>query len=149
MQKTMLISILVFSTSLFANTQYADIQVTQISPVPEQAIWQRSTHVSPKYPVKLAMNGVVGCAVYNVAISEQGKTQAIKLISQVSTKNSLAKEGRKIIKKFAWQPQPDQIAKASEQVIRLDFCMGGDSLEASEARCKQQTQFSCQKDTNS
>ena len=149
MKKTMLISMVAFSTSLFAQTQYADIQVTQVTPSPEQAVWLRSSNVSPKYPIKLAKNDVVDCAIYNVAISEQGKTQAITLISQVSTKKDLAKEGRKIIKKFSWQPQTNQIAKASEQVIRLDFCMGGDTLEASEARCKQQTQFNCKQDTNS
>ncbi|ATC94269.1 energy transducer TonB [Pseudoalteromonas tunicata] len=128
-----------------ANTYFGDVNFTHITPSSEQAIWQASSQLPLKYPVELAKQMIIGCGIFNVEISAEGKTNKVSLISEVTNKKSLAKETIKTLKRFKWQPQAGQVAAASEQVIRLDYCLGGDSIESAQARCQTQAKLPCSK----
>ena len=87
----------------------------------------------------------MGWGIFNVEISAEGKTNNVSLISEVTNKKSLAKETIKTLKRFKWQLQAGQVAQASEQTIRFDYCLGGDSIEGAQAQCQAQAKLPCSK----
>ncbi|KGJ90169.1 energy transducer TonB [Colwellia psychrerythraea] len=130
------------SISSLAKTIYADVQVTDIIPT-SHTIWQRENQNTPKYPIKLARSGIRGCAVLAFNISAMGKTENIEVINSLP-KKSIAKSARKMLKKWHWVPvSSQQKPRLEKRTIRLDFCLGGKSIEQSQQYCLQQTKLAC------
>ncbi|MDO6426975.1 energy transducer TonB [Thalassotalea sp. 1_MG-2023] len=136
------ITLALFSTNSIAKKFYADVQLTHISP-PSNAIWQRENKNTPRYPIALARSGLKGCSVLSFTISEKGEAENIEVISSVPNKH-IGRHSRKLINNWKWLPTPETTKPASEErVLRLDFCMGGESIEQSQSACKQQTRLVC------
>ena len=125
-----------------AKTMYADVNITHITPIKEDAIWTRKKQVSPKYPMKLAKSGIAGCGIFKVVVDEQGETDSVELISSIP-KKVIFKPSKKVIKKWKWVKPDNAIAKVEEKTIRLDYCMGGASIEEAQQRCQSQAKLSC------
>jgi len=125
-----------------AKNIYADVNITHITPIKEDAIWTRKKQVSPKYPKKLAKSGIAGCGIFKVIVNEQGETDSIELITSIP-KKVIFKPSRKVIKKWKWTKTDNTIAKSEEKTIRLDYCMGGTSLEEAQSRCQKQAKLNC------
>jgi len=123
-------------------THYADVKLTHLTPVKSEAQWLRAKQVTPKYPIKLAMNGVTGCGVFKLTVNQDGRTEDIELVASVPEK-VIYQPAKKIIKNWAWQKTSEQSAEAEEKLIRLDFCMGGRSQEEAKARCDRQAKLQC------
>lgn len=124
------------------NTIYADVQVTNLAPTTD-FIWQRANKNTPKYPVELARSGTRGCVVISFNISDSGKTENIEIIHSLP-KKSLGKQSLKMLKKWEWVPTSAVAHSVSEKrTMRLDFCMGGESIEQAQNACIQQTKFAC------
>lgn len=121
-------------------TTYADIQVTNVDPT-SGFIWQRENQNTPKYPVELARSGLRGCAVLAFDITDSGKTENVEVINTLPNKH-IGKYSRKMLKKWKWVPAATKMA-SEKRVLRLDFCMGGESVEQAEQACKQQTKLAC------
>jgi len=132
-----------------ANTQYADVVFTHLTPDTKASPWLRANPQTPKYPLELAQHGIRGCGVFKVSVDAQGKTDSVELVSAVPQKG-LHRPAIKLLKSWKWQPNPDLSpavdASASQQplLVRLDFCMGGQTLEEAAARCQVQAQYACQ-----
>ena len=125
-----------------SNTIYADIQLTDIAPT-SGFIWQRKNQHTPKYPVELASAGMQGCTVLSFDISESGRAQNIEVVQSVPNQH-LGKYARLMLKRWHWVPvSSTTTAVAEKRTLRLDFCMGGDSLAQSEQACKRQAQLAC------
>jgi outer membrane biosynthesis protein TonB len=140
------LAILALSGAFFAQAHakkiHADIQLTHITPSKENAVWARKKQTSPIYPIDLARNGIEGCGIFKVQISETGQTKNIELVSSIPSKK-IFKASKKIIKKLKWQETKHGISKAQEKVIRLDYCIGGESFQEVQKRCIEQTKLSC------
>ncbi|MBU2893158.1 energy transducer TonB [Colwellia sp. D2M02] len=125
-----------------AKTFYADVQVTELSPSGD-SIWQRVNQNTPKYPIELARSGIRGCAILSFTISDSGKTEGIEIVKSVP-KWQLGKHSRKMLKKWMWDPVSSSVEKVAEnKTLRLDFCMGGESIEQAQKACIQQTKIAC------
>lgn len=121
-------------------TTYADIQVTNVDPTSD-FIWQRANQNTPKYPVELARSGIRGCAVLVFDITDSGKTENVEVISTLPNKH-IGKYSRKMLKKWEWVPAAT-VTAPEKRILRLDFCMGGESIEQAEQACKQQAKLAC------
>ncbi len=125
-----------------SKTFYADIQVTDIEPT-RDFIWERANQNTPKYPIELARSGIRGCAVLSFNISDSGKTENVEVINSLP-KKYLGKYSRKMLKKWKWVPAETVAETAPEKrTLRLDFCMGGESVEQAQKACKQQAKLTC------
>jgi len=138
--KLMSILPIVFATS--ANANHADVKLTHIKPEKADAQWIRTKQFTPRYPMKLAMNGIAGCGVFKVTVDENGKTDNVELISSVP-KKVIYKPARKVIKSWEWQNISGKPNSAEDKLIRLDFCMGGKTEAEAKARCAEQTKLAC------
>lgn len=143
--------LLLISSAASARVAYfADVRVTQVAPDEQTAAWQRMNPQTPKYPIELAKAGIRGCGVFKVQIDADGNTQSVDLVSAVP-KKGLSKPAMKLVKSWKWQAKDTSLqsleARASLQqpmIVRLDFCMGGNSLEEAAAMCQLQAQYACQ-----
>jgi len=81
-------------------THYADVKLTHLMPVQSEAQWLRAKQVTPKYPIKLAMNGVTGCGVFQLTVNKDGRTEDIELVASVPEK-VIYQPAKKIIKNWA------------------------------------------------
>lgn len=130
------------STIAKNRTIHADIQVTNVEPTSD-FVWERANQNTPKYPIELARSGIRGCAVLSFNISDSGKTENVEVINSLP-KMHVGKYSRKMLKKWKWVPAENVAETAPEKrILRLDFCMGGDSTEQAEKACKQQTKLAC------
>jgi len=128
--------------SLNAKTINADVNITHITPIKENAIWTRKKQVTPMYPIELAHSGIAGCGIFKVLVNEQGKTDSVELITSIP-KKSIFKPSKKVIKKWKWVQAANTVAKAEEKTIRLDYCIEGKNLEEVQSNCKKQAKLSC------
>ncbi len=129
------------ATSL-AKTIYADVQVTNMTPK-SHFIWQRENQNTPKYPIKLARASIRGCAILAFDISPKGKAENIEVINSIPQR-SIGKSARKMLKKWQWVPvSTKQKVRLEKRTIRLDFCLGGESIEQSQQYCIQQAKLAC------
>jgi hypothetical protein len=142
MKKILGLILLLACLNANAKNIYADVNITHITPIKEDAVWTRKKQVSPRYPMKLAKSGIAGCGIFKVIVNEQGETESVELISSIP-KKVIFKPSRKVIKKWKWAKTDNAIAKAEEKTIRLDYCMGGTSLEEAQQRCQSQAKLSC------
>lgn len=137
--------ILLFSpVSFLANSTniYADIQVTDIAPA-KDFIWQRKNPQTPLYPIDFASSGTQGCAVLSFDISPAGKTENVEILHSVPNRR-VGIYSRKMLKKWQWVPAAPAVQPAEEKrTLRLDFCMGGESVSQAEQACKQRVQLAC------
>ena len=130
------------STIAKNRTIHADIQVTNVEPTSD-FVWERANPNTPKYPIELARSGIRGCAVLSFNISDSGKTENVEVINSLP-KMYVGKYSRKMLKKWKWVPAENVAETAPEKrILRLDFCMGGESTEQAEKACKQQTKLAC------
>jgi len=130
------------SSAVFAQSNhiYADVQVTDIAPNSD-FIWQRKNQHTPKYPVELARSGTRGCAVLSFDISASGRTENIEIINSVPNK-LVGRYSRQMLQKWQWVSTA-AAAMPEKRTLRLDFCIGGESLAQSVQACKQQAQLAC------
>lgn len=140
--KTIALALCLISGSATANTFYADVQLTQLQPAAQDTIWSRTKDVTPLYPVEMARHGIAGCAVFKLDIDEQGEAQQIELVTTVPAKG-IAKHAKKVLKSWKWHNTTGKASVAEQKLIRLDFCMGGSSLDEAQERCKQQAKLQC------
>ena len=156
MYKTLLfLTAIVVPTAQADATYYADVLFSHLTPKAKAAPWLRMNQHPPKYPLELAQNGIRGCGVFKVKVDADGKTDVVELVSAVP-KKGLHRPAIKLLKSWKWQPNQDVVtagtdlatsaAATSDQpmLVRLDFCMGGQSLEEAAARCQVQAQYACQ-----
>lgn len=123
-----------------AATQYADVLVTPKNNNP--TVWQRAVEHTPKYPLALAKDGKRGCAVMRFSVSEQGEATDIDVIESVPDK-ALGREAVKLIRSWDWSLAENKTPKTEEQTLRLDFCMGGNSVAEAHQRCMKQAEYRC------
>ncbi|MFY8352061.1 energy transducer TonB [Pseudoalteromonas sp. SSM20] len=138
----LLIMLSVQCFTLNAKTLFADVKLTHLEPTQEKANWIREKQVTPKYPISLAKKGIAGCGIFKVVVNEQGKTDSVELIQSVPEK-VIYKPSKKIIRKWNWVQAQNGNAVAEEKLIRLDYCLGGESVEEAEAICLKQSQYNC------
>lgn len=138
---TATLSALYFASTVNANTLYADIKVTDISP--KSSNWLRENKDTAKYPVSLARNGIAGCAVMKVQINANGKTDSVEVLQSVP-KKLIVKPSKRIIKSWQWQQAPNGQQVPEQKIVRLDYCIGGESTEQARAICLKQSQLNCQ-----
>lgn len=119
---------------------YADVQVTEITPK-NDFIWQRKNQHTPKYPVELARSGTRGCAVLSFDISASGRTENIEIINSVPNQ-FVGRSSRQMLQKWQWVSTA-AAAMPEKRTLRLDFCIGGESLAQAVQICKQQAQLAC------
>jgi len=125
------------------STGAGDVLYSQLSPEAGQQVWLRKKQVTPAYPFELAQQGVVGCGVFKLSLSESGKLEQLELVSSVP-KDIVLKPTAKVIKGWKWVLADGQQAKAEQQLIRLDFCMAPGSAEQVHQLCVQQSQYACE-----
>ncbi|MDQ9090214.1 energy transducer TonB [Pseudoalteromonas haloplanktis] len=136
------LALLLVSTLTVAKTIYADVQVTPLKPLKNHTVWVRANQNTPKYPIALAKSGVRGCVVYSFDVDQHGDMNNIELMAAVPSRG-LAKETKKLLKSWHWQVAEGQQAALEHKVIRLDFCIGGDSEEQAQQQCIAQSQLAC------
>lgn len=136
------LALMVLSPLSMAKTYYADVQVSHLQPAKDQAVWIRENLATPKYPLALAKAGVRGCAVYSFDIAQDGDIENIELVSAIPNK-ALPTETKKLLKSWRWQVANNQQAVLEHKVIRLDFCMGGDTIEQAQQQCIAQSRLAC------
>lgn len=129
--------------SAFANAaNFADVKLTHIQPAESQGRWNKVSQFTPRYPESLAVKGVVGCGVFKVSINEDGETHDVELVSSVP-RRVIAKPATRMIKNWKWEKTPGQAQGSEERLIRLDFCMGGNTQEQAKQRCEAQSRLQC------
>lgn len=139
------LTLLVFSllTSLpLSAMNYAHVTLTELQPTPQNALWSRTTQVTPAYPIEMAMQGIAGCAVFNLSIDSEGKTQSIDVVTTVPAKG-IAKAAKKELKKWQWHNTTGKPNAPEQKTLRLDYCMGGNSEAEAAARCELQAKVEC------
>lgn len=122
---------------------YGDVQITHLNPQKTDAKWVRTKQVSPKYPVKFVKKRVAGCGIFKFTVNEDGKAQNIELITSFPDKHFFKNPATKVIEKFDWTNVSGQPNQAENKLVRLDFCMGGNSLDEAQALCVKQTKLQC------
>lgn len=131
-----------FSSHLMAanNTIFADVRLTYIDVDESQFSWRRKDNTIPKYPVKLARKGIAGCSVLKITINENGRANIDETLSYLPNK-AILKESQKLVKSWKWQKKDE--LNQSEATVRIDYCMGGASIEQAQQRCVQQSKMQC------
>ena len=133
----------VFSTPLFAagnSVFYADVKLTYIDTQEAQFSWRRKDNTTPKYPVKLAKKGIAGCSVLKITINDNGRASIDESLSYFPNKTIL-KESKKLVKSWKWLKK--DALNRSEATVRIDYCMGGSSVEQAQQLCIKQSQMQC------
>jgi protein TonB len=151
MDKTLLLLSALMAPAVHAAvTIHADVLFSHLTPDAKTVPWQRVNQHTPKYPLELAQNGIRGCGVFKVWVDADGETDEVELVSAVP-KKGLHRPVIKILKGWKWQPNPDaaqsgdvKTAKEQPMLVRLDFCMGGKTIEEAAANCQVQAQYACQ-----
>lgn len=137
-----LVAFCFISGSAMAHINYGDVLLTQLQPTSQDSVWSRTKEVTPHYPVEMASNGITGCAVFKVDIDKEGKTQDIELVSSVPAKG-IKKPATKVIKSWKWHNTTGKADIAEQKLLRLDFCLGGNSVEEAQAQCELQAKIQC------
>ncbi len=140
-----LIVVATFGTcSFFANAKmnYGDVQITHLEPIKANALWVREKQVTPMYPFEMAKKGIAGCGIYKVTVNQNGETEKVQQVTSLPARG-LAKPAKKLIKKWQWKNVSGKPAANEEKLVRLDFCLGGNTVEEAQARCEQQAKFDC------
>ncbi|GGP92535.1 energy transducer TonB [Shewanella ulleungensis] len=120
---------------------YGEILVTNITPE-SGAMWTRVNHKAPMYPIELAKARMVGCTILSFDVAESGKAENIQTdISIPNTK--ISQHAKSIVSQWQWQTDQTPTVKESH-TVRLDFCLGLESLEKTQQACAKQVQLSCE-----
>jgi hypothetical protein len=132
-----------FSGDLLAkrNVLYADVKLTVIESEKSEFGWERKDKTTPKYPLKLAKKGITGCSIFKITINENGKANVDETVSFLPNK-ALLKESQKLLKSWKWENLGD--LKGDSATVRLDYCMGGSSIEEAKQLCLKQSQMQCE-----
>lgn len=139
--KSLSILPITFAANVSANN-FSDVKLTHINPEKSAALWVRTKQFTPMYPMELAMKSIAGCGVFKVTVDENGNTDDVKLVSSIP-KKVIYKPAKKVIKTWDWEITPGHAKAAEEKLIRLDFCMGGNTQAEAKARCAEQAKLAC------
>jgi periplasmic protein TonB len=121
---------------------YAHVTLTELQPSSQDALWSRTTQVTPAYPVEMAMQGIAGCGVFKISLDQEGKTESIDLLASVP-KAAAFKAAKKELKKWQWHNTTGKPNAAEQKILRLDYCIGGSSEAEAAARCELQAKAEC------
>lgn len=141
--KNLLFVIYFLSTGTLAAVNYASVELTHLKPTITETTWLREKQFMPRYPVELARKGIVGCGVFKVIVDESGLTESIELISSVP-KKVISKPVTKVIQDWEWTLAKSKSPTREEKLLRLDFCMGGNTEAESISKCKKQAAMACE-----
>ncbi|QPB83450.1 hypothetical protein CWC22_010815 [Pseudoalteromonas rubra] len=86
---------------------------------------------------------MAGCAIFKVNLDAQGNTESVVLLRSIPTA-SLSRPAKKILKKWSWSLASGTAPQTEEKIVRLGFCLGGQSVDEAQARCKVQASLSCE-----
>lgn len=121
---------------------YGLVNLTELQPTQQDALWSRTKQVPPAYPVEMAMKGIVGCGVFKIKIDKDGKTESIDLLASVP-KAAAFKSAKQELKKWKWHNTTGKPDAAEQKILRLDYCMGGTTEAEAAARCELQAKSEC------
>ncbi|MCK8044009.1 energy transducer TonB [Shewanella sp. 1CM18E] len=124
-----------------AKSIYGEVLVTSQQDQ-NSKLWSRSSEKQTQYPIELARASVTGCSVISFDISEEGRAENLKVESSVPNK-PLAKFALKAVKRMDWELLGENAARAEKQIIRLDYCLGDISTEATKEQCAKQVLLNC------
>lgn len=127
-------------TAVQAQQGHGSVKVTY--PQAEQPLWQMSSEYEPGYPRRLAMDGVTGCAVYDLEIDENGQIENKSRVA-ISRGRHLARETERLIDSWDWQAADTDTPQAGEVQVRVDYCMARGPQDEVAAQCQQQAEQSC------
>ena len=136
------VGVVLFSPVLFAKTHFADVQITHLDPEVAQVIWLRKSNNTPKYPIALAKKGIKGCAIYTFNIDSRGDIGDVELVSAIPTR-VLPKEAKKLLENIEWKIADGQNTGVEKRTTRIDYCMGGESVEQAQQQCIAQSKLAC------
>lgn len=128
------------SLSAMQTMRYADVKLTYTEDSQTDFAWERAKKVSPKYPVALAREGIAGCGIFKISVDEDGQAFVLETNSYLPAK-AVRKESIKLIENWEWKPVNG--ATNNEATVRIDFCMGGSSVEEAQQLCTPQSMLSC------
>ncbi|WP_046006950.1 energy transducer TonB [Pseudoalteromonas rubra] len=126
-----------------SKTLFGDVRLTEVQPSLGQVVWVPNPEYKPLYPISLARKGTAGCAIFKVTVNARGNTESVELLYSAPSK-SLSRPGKKILSKWPWSTAQGTAAQAEEKTVRLDFCLGGQSVDEAQALCKAQAALSCE-----
>lgn len=121
---------------------YSHVNLTELQPTSQEALWSRIKQVPPAYPVEMARKGVAGCGVFKISIDEDGQTESIDLLASVPASAEF-KSAKKELKKWKWHNTTGKPNAAEQKTLRLDYCMGGSSEAEAIQRCELQAKTEC------
>lgn len=121
---------------------YGHVNLTELQPASQDALWSRTKQFPPAYPVEMAMKGIAGCGVFKISINKEGKTESIDLLASVPAAAAF-KSAKKELKKWKWHNTTDKPDAPEQKILRLDYCMGGSSEAEAAARCELQAKTRC------
>lgn len=135
-----LLSIALSFGAVHAQDGHGSVKVSY--PQAEQPIWKRSTQYEAGYPRRLAMNGVTGCAVYDLEFNEGGEIENKSRVAASSGRH-LTRETEQLIDSWDWRAADPEAPQAGEVQVRVDYCMARGTQEEVIAQCERQVQQSC------
>jgi len=140
--RNLLLLTLIASMPLSA-ANYGTVTLTHLLPSKEDSTWVREKQVTPMYPKAFAMNGIVGCGVFEISLDDSGNTQNVSLVSSVPER-IIFRPSKKVIESWRWQLNADKSASAETKILRLDYCMGQGTQQDVEEQCQAQATLACE-----
>ena len=122
------------------NTSFGDVKLSYVTPKDAAFSWERTSKLSPLYPLKLAKNGITGCGIFKISVNEKGKASVDETLSYLP-KAVIKREGIKLIKSFDWKQVNDK--EVNTATVRIDFCLGGESIDMAQQLCTEQSKLKC------
>lgn len=142
-QKSLIVIVFSMLTSLQVSAMnYGHVTLTELQPMPQDALWSRTKQFPPAYPVEMAKKSIVGCGVFKISIDKDGETESIDLLASVPAAAAF-KSAKKELKKWKWHNTTGKPDAAEQKIIRLDYCMGGSTEAEAAARCELQAKAEC------
>ncbi len=149
MKTVILVAVLIILVAFYqtANAHSKSIflvlETKDIKPA-EGALWKFAENSKPVFPEDLAVGKFIGCAVISFVVSDSGRTKKTEVVNTVPAGRA-ARSVRKVMRKVRWQPVVEGSSPGEEQrLMRLDFCMSGDSNEAAEELCEDLAKMACE-----
>jgi TonB family protein len=121
---------------------YGDVLVSFVEGN-EAPRWIRENNKQPKYPPAMAIANMKGCAVISFDVDNSGSIENLKVIKAIPTKK-IGSEARLAIRKWKWVGLTKAGNTSVEsKVVRIDYCIGGNTADESKSLCQQQSLREC------
>ncbi|MCL1106798.1 energy transducer TonB [Shewanella algicola] len=120
---------------------YGETIVTEITPE-SGAMWTRVNDKEPMFPIELAKARMAGCTILSFDVIESGKADNIQTVISIPN-TKISQHATSIVSQWQWQTAQTPTAKESH-TVRLDFCLGLESLENTQQACAKQIQLPCE-----